>query len=73
MVLHPLAKVRIGVFVPVCVCGSKLMMDILSDGERSQRQKKDDESERKRAEKPCGQHEVAIEYHTGAKAVKIRE
>ena len=53
MVLHPLAKVGIGMFVSVCVSGSQFMMDILGDSKWSQRQKKGDQSERKPAGEQC--------------------
>jgi hypothetical protein len=46
MVLHPLAKVRIGMLVSIRISGRKLVMNILGDGKWSQRQKKDHQSKR---------------------------
>jgi hypothetical protein len=42
VMLHPLAKVSIGVFVPIMVSRRQLVMDILCDGEGSDGEQKKD-------------------------------
>ncbi len=52
MVLHPLAEVRIRVFVTVMVCGGKFVMHILRSRKRREAQKKTDED----PHRSCAQH-----------------
>jgi hypothetical protein len=44
--LHPLTEVCVGVFVPVSISRSELMMDILSDRERSEDEQNKDQAQR---------------------------
>ena len=44
--LHPLTEVGVRVFVPVCISRSKLMVDILSDGERSEGEQNKNQAQR---------------------------
>ena len=75
MVLHPLAEICIGVFVSIRISGRKLVVDVLSNGERGQRQQKGDQPERYAASEECKRetHGLAIEYHKAAKPVKMIE
>lgn len=72
MVLYPLAEIRIGVLVAVRVGGRQLMMDILGDGKRSQRQKNDDESERKPARKKSERDPHGSEHSLSHKDIRVQ-
>ena len=77
MVLDPLAEVGIRVLVPVRISGSELMVDILGDRKRRERQKQCNQAERQPSREPAGwergAHRIRIEYHKVAKAVKMTE
>ena len=49
VVLHPLAKVGIGVLVSIRVSSSELMMDVLGDRKRSQCQEQSNQADREPA------------------------
>lgn len=46
MMLHPLTEVGVRVFVPVRISRSELMVDILSDGERSEGEQNKNQAQR---------------------------
>jgi hypothetical protein len=55
MMLHPLAEVGIGMFVPIMVGRCQLVMDILCDGEGGNGEQKKDQADRHCAAKNGGQ------------------
>ena len=67
VVLHPLAQIGVRVLVPVGVGGGQLMMDILGNGKRRQRQQDSDEADREPVPQPVKwgrvTHGIRIEYH----------
>ena len=75
--MHPLAEVGIGVLVAIRIGGSKLVMDVLGDRKRGQRQKQRNQAECEAAREPIrwerGAHGIRIEYHKATKAVKMAE
>ena len=46
VMLHPLTQVGVRVFVPVRISRSELMVDILSDGERSEGEQNKNQAQR---------------------------
>jgi len=55
VMLHPLAEVGIGMFVPIMVSRRQLVMDILCDGEGGNGEQKKDQADRHCAAKNGGQ------------------
>jgi ribosomal 50S subunit-recycling heat shock protein len=57
VVLHPLAEVGIGMFVPIMVSRRQLVMDILRHGKRRNSEQEEDQADRQSAPKNAGEAE----------------
>jgi hypothetical protein len=53
--LHPLAEVGIGMFVPIVVRRRQFVMDILRHGERGNREQEEDQADRHGTTQKAGQ------------------
>ena len=75
MMLHPLTEIGIGMFVPVRISCSQLMMDVLGYSKRRQRQYKQDEAEQKarlRSGRVHSWRQASLTITRLVKTVKIR-